>query len=208
MPLLQDSRIVCSKTGMLPTRKVVLEVARLFRETELPRPVVDPVILSSSGHRLMEESALVALIEQLLPLAQLITPNIHEAETLSGTTITSESDMRRAALLIREKGAVAVLIKGGHLKRQEAGGRRQEGQNATDESNEAIDVLDNRGKVTVFREQRISGGELHGSGCILSAAIAAGLGQGMTLEDSVGAAKTFVLEAIRGTANRSSEFNL
>ena len=198
MPLLEDNGIVCAKTGMLPTREVVLEVARLFRETDLPRPVVDPVILSSSGQRLMEESALTALMEQLLPLAQLITPNIHEAETLSGITITSESDMRRAALLIREKGAVAVLIKGGHLREQEAVGRRQEaGQNATDESDEAIDLLDNRGKVTVFREQRISGGELHGSGCILSAAIAAGVGKGMTLEEAVGKAKGFVLEAIR-----------
>lgn len=178
MPLLEGDGFVCSKTGMLATREVVLEVARLFRETDLPRPVVDPVILSSSGQRLMEESALEALIAELLPLAQLITPNIPEAETFTGTTITSEVDMRRAAAMIRGLGASAVLIKGGHL------------------SGEAIDLLDNQGKITVFREQRVAGGELHGSGCILSAAIAAGLGKGMTLEDSVAAAKTFVLEAI------------
>jgi hydroxymethylpyrimidine kinase/phosphomethylpyrimidine kinase len=183
MPLLEDGRIVCAKTGMLPTREVVVEVARLFRESELPRPVVDPVITSSSGQRLMEESALVVLIEELLPLAQLITPNIHEAETLTGMAITSESDIRQAAILIREKGARAVLIKGGHLR------------------GDAIDVLDNEGKVTVFREQRISGGDLHGSGCILSAAIAGGLGKGMTLEDSVGAAKRFVFEAISEASN-------
>jgi hydroxymethylpyrimidine/phosphomethylpyrimidine kinase len=73
---------------------------------------------------------------------------------------------------------------------------------------EAIDVLDNEGRVTVFRERRVSGAELHGSGCILSAAIAAGLGKGMALEDSVGAAKTFVLDAITEAANRSSEFSL
>ena len=73
---------------------------------------------------------------------------------------------------------------------------------AQDGSDEAIDVLDNEGKITVFREQRISGAELHGSGCILSAAIAAGLGKGMTLEDSVGAAKNFVLEAIRDSARK------
>ena len=198
MPLLEDSRIVCSKTGMLPTRELVLEVARLFRETDLPRPIVDPVLQSSSGQPLMEEDALAALIEELLPLAQLITPNIPEAETLAGIAITTEAEMRQAAVLIREKGAAAVLIKGGHLRGQEAGGRRQEaGQNATDESNEAIDVLDNRGNVTVFREPRVTSGELHGSGCILSAAIAAGLGKGMTLEDAVGKAKGFVLEAIR-----------
>jgi hydroxymethylpyrimidine kinase/phosphomethylpyrimidine kinase len=179
LPLLEEGGIVCSKTGMLPTREVVLEVVRLFRETNLPRPIVDPVILSSSGERLMEESALAAVIEDLLPLAQLVTPNIPEAESLTGITITSEEDMRLAATAIRDMGAGAVLIKGGHL------------------SGDAIDLLENNGKTTVFRERRVSDGELHGSGCILSAAIAAGLGKGMTLEDSVGAAKTFVLDAIR-----------
>jgi hydroxymethylpyrimidine/phosphomethylpyrimidine kinase len=206
MPLLDDARIVCSKTGMLPTRAVVLAVARLFRETDLPRPVVDPVILSSAGQRLMEERALDDLIEELLPLAQLLTPNVPEAEALSGTTITSEADMRRAAVVIRKMGARAVLIKGGHLKKQKSevrsqkseGSRQEAGTDkAEGESDEAIDVLDNEGKVTVFRERRIVGAELHGSGCILSAAIAAGLGQGMTLEDSVSAAKSFVLETIR-----------
>jgi hydroxymethylpyrimidine/phosphomethylpyrimidine kinase len=209
-PLLEDDSIACAKTGMLPTRDVVLEVARLFRETDLPRPVVDPVMLSSSGHRLMEEAALDALIAELLPLAQLVTPNVLEAETLTGTTITSEADMRRAAATIRELGARAVLIKGGHLgeqkavsRRQKAGGRHEPGTaKAKDESDEAIDVLDDEGKVTVFRERRVHDAELRGTGCILSAAIAAGIGKGMTMEDSVGAAKSFVLEAIRNSAQR------
>ena len=190
LPLLEDFSIVCAKTGMLPTPEVVMEVARLFRETELPRPVVDPVILSSSGQRLMEEDALATLVEELLPLARLVTPNIPEAETLTGITITSEADMRSAAATIRELGARAVLIKGGHLVGEDAGG-------APAVPVEAIDVLDDEGKVTVFREQRISGAELHGSGCVLSAAIAAGLGKGLTLEDSVGAAKSFVLAALQ-----------
>jgi len=159
----------------------------------------------------MEADALAVLVRELIPLAQLITPNISEAETLTATTITSEADMRRAAAAIRRMGASAVLIKGGHLRKQKAGGSRQGARNtARDESDEAIDVLDNNGEVTVFRERRISGAELHGSGCILSAAIAAGLGKGMMLEDSVGAAKSFVLEAIRKAAtagNRSSELN-
>jgi hydroxymethylpyrimidine/phosphomethylpyrimidine kinase len=179
-PLLAGSRIACTKTGMLPTREVVSEVARLFRETDLPRPVLDPVLWSSSGHRLMEADALAVLVSELIPLARLITPNISEAETLTATTITSEDDMRRAAAAIREMGATAVLIKGGHLV-----------------SEEAIDVLDNKGQVTVFRERRIRGAELHGSGCILSAAIAAGIGNGLSLEDSVGEAKSFVLQAIQ-----------
>ena len=198
--LLRDHEIVCAKTGMLPTRSVVLEVARLFRETDLPRPVVDPVIRSSSGDRLMEEDAVRELVNELMPLASLVTPNIPEAETLTGMTITSEADMRRAAAAIRSLGAGAVLIKGGHLGEQGAEGRRQKA-----ETEEAIDVLDNEGALTVFREQRISGAELHGSGCILSAAIAAGLGKGMTLEDSVGKAKSFVLAAIRSLGQQASQ---
>ena len=199
LPLLDDFRIVCLKIGMLPTREVVLEVARLFREADLPRPVVDPVIRSSSGHRLMEKEALDAFIKELLPVVRLVTPNIPEAESLTGIAITSEADMQQAAAMIREMGAGAVLVKGGHMK-QSAGGSRQE---AGVESEEAVDVLDNEGKVTVFRERRIKGAELHGSGCILSSAIAAGLGKGMTLEDAVGAAKSFVLEALRHSAGQS-----
>ena len=132
--------------------------------------------------------------------------------------------MRRAAATIRELGARAVLIKGGHLgeqksesrgqkaegrrqkaesRRQKAGGRQELGTDkAREEPGEAIDVLDNEGTVTVFRESRVHGAQLRGTGCILSAAIAAGLGKGMTLEESVGAAKSFVLEAIRNSAQR------
>lgn len=179
MPLLEAGQIVCAKTGMLPTRAIVMEVARLFADADLPRPVVDPVIISSSGARLMEEDALTALIDELFPLAEVITPNVPEAEKLAGMRITSEADLRAAAAKIRELGARAVLVKGGHL------------------TGDALDVLDNRGTVTVFRRPRVAGGNLHGSGCVLSAAIAACLGKGMTLEDSVDAAKSFVLDAIR-----------
>jgi hydroxymethylpyrimidine/phosphomethylpyrimidine kinase len=219
LPLLKEYKIVCSKVGMLPTLEVVREVARLFRETDLPSPVVDPVIMSTSGHRLMEDNALETFINEILPLARLVTPNIPEAEKLIGSAITSEAKMRHAALVIRKMGARAVLIKGGHLRQQEADGKRQraegskqkaEGRRQKAESDErdddsvssedAIDVLDNEGKVTVFREKRVVGVELHGSGCILSAAIAAGLGKGMTLEDSIGAAKSFVLEAMGNLA--------
>jgi hydroxymethylpyrimidine kinase/phosphomethylpyrimidine kinase len=209
LPLLESFSFASTKTGMLPTQEVVAEVARLFRETDLPSPVVDPVITSSSGQPLMEEGALEVMISELLPLARLLTPNIPEAERLAGIKITSEEDMRAAAMRIRELGARSVLIKGGHLKR-EAEGSRQKAEDReravpaayVDDASralteEAIDVLDDDGTVTVFREQRVTGGELHGSGCILSAAIAAGLGKGMKLVDSIGDAKKFVLEAIR-----------
>ncbi len=204
LPLLEDGEFACAKTGMLPTREVVQIVARLFRETDLPRPVVDPVMVSSSGQRLMEEDALRALIDELLPLASVVTPNIPEAETLTGTTITSEADMRQAAGIIRKLGARAVLIKGGHLGARAScppfPAKTNAGKMPALPGEDAIDVLDDEGTVTVFREQRVIGAELHGSGCILSAAIAAGLGKGMTLVDAVGAAKSFVLEAIRNSA--------
>jgi hydroxymethylpyrimidine kinase/phosphomethylpyrimidine kinase len=173
---------------MLPTREVVSEVARLFRESDLPGPVVDPVMVASSGQRLMEQAALETLIQELFPLARLVTPNIAEAEALTGISITSESDMRQAAVMIRELGARAVLIKGGHLP------------GAPALPGEAIDVLDNEGDVTVFRQQMIAGPGIRGSGCIMSAAIAAGLGNGQTIEESVGAAKSFVSNAIRAAS--------
>ncbi|HXL81381.1 MAG TPA: hydroxymethylpyrimidine/phosphomethylpyrimidine kinase [Pyrinomonadaceae bacterium] len=208
--LLEQFQFACAKTGMLPTREVVHEVARLFRESELPAPVVDPVMVSSSGMRLLEEEALEIFITEMLPVARLVTPNIPEAEAVSGLIIKSETNMREAAKIIRGLGARAVLIKGGHLRTQNAEGTRQEakgsergrsstvreGSKAASWPNEAIDVLDDDGAVTVFRAELIPGAKLHGSGCVLSAAIAAGLGKGGTLEDSVREAKDFVLNAL------------
>lgn len=178
--LLERYGIACAKTGMLPTAEVVGEVARLFRDEKLPPPVVDPVLVSSSGKRLMEEDAVSVLTNELFPVGRVVTPNIPEAETFTGMEVTSEAQMREAAARIRNMGARAVLIKGGHLN-----------------SDLSIDVLDDGGQVTVFRGERIQGGGLHGSGCILSAAIAAGLGKGMTLGNAVADAKRFVFEELR-----------
>jgi hydroxymethylpyrimidine kinase/phosphomethylpyrimidine kinase len=172
--------IACAKTGMLPTAEVVGEVARLFRNEKLPAPVVDPVLVSSSGKLLMEENAISVLTNELFPVCRVVTPNIPEAETLTGLEVRSEAQMREAAARIRNMGARAVLIKGGHL-----------------DGDQSIDVLDDGGQVTVFRGERIQGAALHGSGCILSAAIAAGLAKGMTLGNAVVDAKRFVFEELR-----------
>lgn len=176
-----DHRVTAVKTGMLPTREIVAEVARLVREGSLPAPVVDPVIRSSSGYELIEQAVLEVLLSNLVPQACVITPNIPEAEQITGFKIVDEEGMRRAAEKIRELGARAVLIKGGHLPR---------------EVMEAIDVLDNDGQITVFRGEWVQSTPLRGTGCRLSSAIAASLAQGATLEQSVNAAKGFVRRAI------------
>jgi len=181
LPVIEDFHIAGVKTGMLPTREVILEVARLLRETHLREasPVIDPVVRSTSGFDLIDDDALAALKSELLPLARLVTPNIPEAERLTGLKIETEGDMRRAAALMREMGARAVLVKGGHL------------------SGDALDLLDDGGEVRLFRAPRIATDATHGTGCTLAAAIAACLARGVNLADAVSAAKHFVTEAIR-----------
>ncbi|MBA3356609.1 MAG: hydroxymethylpyrimidine/phosphomethylpyrimidine kinase [Pyrinomonadaceae bacterium] len=212
MPIIKDFNVSCAKTGMLPTREVIAEVARLFRETSLPAPVVDPVMRATSGDDLINDDAVSCLVADLFPLALVVTPNIPEAERLTGLAITDESGMRKAARIIREMGARAVLVKGGHLaSKPKALTRRHETQGEGKTAalwdkkvdrmpaiqGEAIDVLDNEGRVTTFRAALIAGGEVHGSGCTLSAAIAACLGNGQNLEEAIQTAKSFVTESIR-----------
>ncbi len=199
LPVVKEFRIRAVKIGMLPTRELVLEVVRLLRETKMPAPVVDPVLQSSSGYELMEPTAREAWLTELMPLTLLITPNIPEAEMLTGMTITNESDMHAAASKLRAAGARAVLVKGGHLKeRSEIRGQTSE---KAEPNRQAIDVLDDEGLVTVFRDEWIDAPPMRGTGCMLSAAIAAGLSLGMDLQGSVGAAKRFVAGAIRYAPN-------
>ena len=180
LPVLEDFEVAGVKTGMLPTREVILEVARLFRETALPAPVVDPVVRSTSGYDLIDDAALDALKAELMPLARLLTPNIPEAERITGERIRNEADMRRAAHRMREMGARAVLVKGGHLT-----------------GVEALDLLlDESGRVSLFRAARIETTATHGTGCTLAAAIAASLAHSFSLEEAIGAAKRFVTDAI------------
>src|SRR5712691_5538070 len=115
--IVAETPIAAVKTGMLPTLEIVREVARMFREMKLPAPVIDPVLRSTSGYELMEADAIDVLIDDLMPLARLITPNIPEAEKLTDLSIEDEAGMRAAACKLREMGARAVLIKGGHLYR-------------------------------------------------------------------------------------------
>ena len=182
-PVLDDFKIAAVKTGMLPTVEIITEVARLFNEKNLPAPVVDPVMRATSGDSLIEETALETLKGKLFSIARVVTPNIPEAERLSGFAIESLADMKRAAETIRASGAAAVLIKGGHMP---VGAKA-----------EAVDVLlDETGNVTEFRRPYFDVGNVHGSGCTLSAAIASYLGRGKSLVDAVYEAKGYVTERI------------
>jgi hydroxymethylpyrimidine/phosphomethylpyrimidine kinase len=180
-PIVQDLNVAGAKTGMLPTAEIVAEVARLFSEGKLPAPVVDPVVVATSGDVLIDDEAFEILKTRLFPLARVVTPNIPEAEKLAGFAIETEPDMRRAAEAIQSLGARAVLVKGGHRQTK---------------SGEAVDILLSE-SLTVFRSDYLDVGEVHGSGCTLSAAIAACLGKGMTLEEAVSAAKKYITDAIR-----------
>jgi hydroxymethylpyrimidine kinase/phosphomethylpyrimidine kinase len=181
-PIVQDLNVAGAKTGMLPTAEIVAEVARLFAEENLPAPVVDPVVVATSGDVLIDDEAFEILKTKLFPLARVVTPNIPEAEKLAGFSIESEEDMRRAAKVIQLTGARAVLVKGGH---RSVGGQ-------------ALDILLDENEIfTEFQTEYIEIGEVHGSGCTLSAAIAAGLARDLTLEAAVAAAKKYVTDAIR-----------
>ncbi len=184
-PIVQDLNVAAAKTGMLPTAEIVAEVARLFAEENLPAPVVDPVVVATSGDVLIDDEAFEILKTKLFPLARVVTPNIPEAEKLAGFSIESEADMRRAAKAIQLTGARAVLVKGGH---RSVGGQ-------------ALDILLDENEIfTEFQTEYIEIGEVHGSGCTLSAAIAAGLAKDLTLEAAVAAAKKYVTDAIRSAA--------
>ena len=185
LPIIEESRIGAVKVGMVPTAELAREIARLIRDGNLPAPVIDPVLRSSSGYQLIEEDAIDVLMSELMPLGSLVTPNIPEAERLTGLTITSEDDMRAAARKLRDLGAPAVLLKGGHLQ-----------QESEASSTEAIDILNHAGNETAFRGEWIDAPAVRGTGCMLSSGIAAGLGKGMTLEAAVGEAKRFVTSAI------------
>ncbi|MBA3646885.1 MAG: bifunctional hydroxymethylpyrimidine kinase/phosphomethylpyrimidine kinase [Gemmatimonadaceae bacterium] len=168
------------KTGMLGSAAVARSVAAAIREHHLVNYVLDPVMIATSGDSLLDEDALEVLRRDLIPLALVITPNSHEASALTGQPVASAHDAVRAAeLLVKEHGAAAALVKGAHL----------------DDAAEIVDVLF-VDKPIVFRGARLQSRNTHGTGCTLSAAITAGLALGHPLEETVGAAISYVRNAI------------
>ncbi len=185
-PVLEDYEVAAVKTGMLPTREIIEEVARLIRANGLTNVVVDPVVRSTSGFDLIDDEALQALIETLFPLADLITPNIPEAERIARMEITTQDDIERAAKVMNSFGARNVLIKGGHAVIAEL---------------KAVDYLFVGDRKEVFEADFIDTIATHGTGCTLAAAITANLALGKGLPEAVSVAKDFVTEAIRTAPN-------
>lgn len=178
--VLSDIGADAAKTGMLATAQVIRTVADRLKAHGIKKLVVDPVMYAKSGHALLEPAAVGALIKQLLPLALVITPNAPEAERLSGVKVTDAASSRRAARAIRALGPRYVLVKGGHL-----GGPVCE------------DILFDGRAFTVFSSPRIDTKNTHGTGCTLSAAIAANLALGADPRGAVKEGVAYVAGAIK-----------
>jgi hydroxymethylpyrimidine/phosphomethylpyrimidine kinase len=178
-----DIRIDAVKIGMLSTAAIVEAVASAIEELDLPLVVLDPVIASSSGERLLDDDGVQALILELLPLVRVVTPNVPEAEVLSGRRIRSLADRRRAAERIHEMGAAAVVVTGGHTNDAD-GGRT-----------DVIDLVFDGGAFTEMTTARIAA-TVHGTGCAFSTALAAGLALGQPVPLAASRAQEYVAGAM------------
>lgn len=175
-----DIGVDAAKTGMLAGAEIIEAVADAVRDAELDRLVVDPVFISKHGDPLLHADAVEALRRSIVPLAMVVTPNAHEAARLSGMTeVRTHAHQVEAGEKILALGARAALVKGGHV-----------------EGTDAVDVLVTSGEVREFASARLDTPNTHGTGCMLSAAITAGLAKGLDLETAVGDAKEFVTGAI------------
>ena len=166
------------KIGMVPDEELIEVIAERLKHYNARNVVTDPVMVATSGAALSDSKSVKALVEKLFPLSTLVTPNIPEAEALSGMKIFSLSDRREACKKIYEKGGCSVLIKGGHGE------------------DDADDILYHDGEFYEFRSPRIDNDNTHGTGCTLSSAIACNLAKGMSVPDSVERAKRYVAGAI------------
>ena len=166
------------KIGMVSNSELIKVIAESLSFYKAGNIVVDPVMVATSGARLISEDAIETLNEKLLPLATVVTPNIPEAEILSESDITSENDMEKAAEVIGSRYNCSVLLKGGH------------------NVNDANDLLYCEGEMTWFKGKRIDNPNTHGTGCTLSSAIAANLALGYDLKDSVNRAKEYISGAL------------
>lgn len=180
-----DIGVDAVKTGMLSTSKIIKSVAEKLKKYNIEKIVVDPVMVSKSKARLLDQDAETTLIRDMIPIAYLITPNIPEAEVLSGMRIDSIEAMKRSAEVISGKGAKYVLVKGGHLQNND----------------EATDILFDCADFYEISTRWINTKNTHGTGCTYSAAICANLAKGLDVIDAVSNAKDYVTGAIEKSFN-------
>ncbi len=178
--ILQDKKCKAIKTGMLGNEATVNMVTKMLKKSRSKKIVIDPVVISTSGKRLLTKKGLESLKENLLPLAALVAPNIKEAELLSGIKIKNFSDRKRAARAILKTGVNSVLITGGHLRE------------------DPDDLYLDEKNTHIFRSKRLTKLDVHGTGCAFTAAITAGLAKGISLLQAIQNAKKFIGEAILG----------
>lgn len=174
-----DIRPDAVKIGMVSNVDAILAIADRLRYWKAENIVLDPVMISTSGSRLLDQGAITALINKLFPLARVITPNIPETQALSGHVITCKQEMEEAAHQISRLTNGGVLIKGGHL------------------SDTADDLLLDNEQIFWFSAPRVDSKNTHGTGCTLSSAIACGLAQGLSLQKSISAAKQYLTGALK-----------
>lgn len=194
-----DIDIAAVKTGMLPTSDIVKVVADKIMEHNLKNVVVDPIIFAKNGSSLLSEEAIKSITSQLLPLTYLITPNIPEAEILTGMKINNLNDIKRAAKAVKKSGTENVLIKGGHLN---------DCLTHKPTKRKVIDILYDGKSFEYFEYNFIPTRGVHGTGCAYSAAIATKLATGNSLVNAVQEAKKFISEAIEKAINLGKGYAL
>ena len=177
--LLRNFQVGAIKTGLLCSGQIVSAVVKALHGNRRIPLVIDPVMIATSGDRLLERAAIDAYKKKLVPLATVITPNLDEAGLLLGTQIRGRQQMQKAAKTLAKQFGCAILLKGGHLQ----------GDNA-------IDLFFHNGQLKEFSASFVRGVATHGTGCTYSAAITAGLASGLSLERAVGRAKKFVTKSI------------
>jgi hydroxymethylpyrimidine/phosphomethylpyrimidine kinase len=177
--VLSDFGADAIKIGMLSTAPIIASVAERLRAHGQTRVVLDPVMIAKSGDALLQPEARAALVKEMLPLAHVLTPNLHEAGAIADMAVTTERDMQEAARRIHALGPRYVLVKGGHL------------------ADAATDLLWDGKTATRFRGPRLPSTSTHGTGCTFSSAIAAGLARRQALGDAIREAKAYVTAAIR-----------
>jgi hydroxymethylpyrimidine/phosphomethylpyrimidine kinase len=194
--VMSDLGADAAKTGMLPSAAVVDAVARAIADFDIPFVVVDPVMLAKSGDGLADDDAVAAMKSALLPEAFVVTPNIPEAERLSGVTIATDDDRREAARRIHALGPSLVVIKGGHFSAAPPTVDTASG-GTPPTSIDIVDLLYDGHDFVEFRHERVPGTHTHGTGCTFAAALAAHLACGRTVRDAIPLIQEYIAGAIR-----------